>query len=106
MRRAALTIIALFIVSGLASAHAATVNLTAEDTHIIKEIVLKETSFPRLATADYKVGDQAPPSVRLQAFPPVISDRISSTRSHRFFVSGQKIVVVDPKDNTIVEIIE
>ncbi len=106
MRRFPISVIALCVLSELASAQTATVKLTAEETHTIKEIVLKESSAPRLAAADYRIGDQVPPSVTLQTFPQVISDKISSTRSHRFFVSGQKVVVVDPKDNTIAEIIE
>lgn len=106
MRRFHVGVIAFLALSGLASAQTATVKLTAEDTHIIKEIVLKESSFPRLAAADYKIGDQVPASVTLQAFPHAISEKISSTKSHRFFVSGQKVVVVDPKDNTVAEIIE
>ena len=106
MRRFPISVIALCFFSGLASAQTATVKLTAEETHTIKEIVLKESSAPRLAAADYKIGDQVPASVTLQTFPQAVSDKISSAKSHRFFVSGQKVVVVDPKDNTIAEIIE
>lgn len=106
MRRVSISVIALCFLSGLASAQTATVKLTAEETHTIKEIVLKESSAPRLAAADYKIGDQVPTSVMLQTFPQAVSDKISAAKSHRFFVSGQKVVVVDPKDNTIAEIIE
>lgn len=92
----------------IAGAHAqmATVRLTAEDTHTIKEIVLKDMQPPKAAAGNYKIGDQAPAGVELQAFPAQISEKISAIKSHRFFVSGQKIVVVDPKDNAIAEVIE
>jgi hypothetical protein len=87
-------------------AQMATVKLTAEDTHTIKEIVLKELNVPKAPAGDYKVGDQAPASIELQAFPDQIGDKVSAIKSHRFFVSGQKIVVVDPKDHKIAEVIE
>jgi len=106
MRRAILGVTALFCFAAAASAQTATIKLTAEDTHTIKEIVLKESSFPRTAAADYKVGDEAPASVSLQTFPQVVAEKISAAKSHKFFVSGDKVVVVDPKDNKIAEVIE
>ena len=87
-------------------AQMARIKLTAEDTHTIKEIVLKESNFPRTAAADYKVGDAAPADVSLQSFPQVVAEKISATKSHKFFLSGNKVVVVDPKDNKIAEVIE
>lgn len=98
----------MFIAMAVGGAHAqmATVRLTAEDVHIIKEIVLKEMQFPKVAAGDYKVGDPAPATAELQVFPAQISGKVLAVKSHRFFVTGQKIVVVDPKDNTIAEIIE
>jgi hypothetical protein len=96
---------ALAIVAN-AGAQMATIKLTAEDTHTIKEIVLKEMKAPKAAAGDYKVGDQAPAAAELQTFPAVVADKISAIKSHRFFVSGEKIFVVDPKDNKIAEVIE
>lgn len=105
MRRATIGVIALFSLGVTAFAQTATIKLTAEDTHTIKEIVLKEQNFPRTAPADYKVGDEAPTSVSLQSFPQVVADKISATKSHKFFLSGDKVVVVDTK-NKIAEVIE
>lgn len=106
MRRLLPSLIALVCLIGPGMAQTATVKLTAEDTHVIKEIVLKETRVPRTAAADYKVGDQAPAGIALQTFPEVIEEKISAAKSHRFFVSGDKVVLVNPKDNTIAEIVE
>jgi hypothetical protein len=89
-----------------AQAQMATVRLTAEDTHIIKEIVLKDMQIPKVADGTYKIGDEAPANAELRVFPTQVSEKVSGIKSHRFFVSGQKIVVVDPKDNKIAEIIE
>jgi len=91
---------------GGAFAQMATIKLTAEDSHTIKEIVLKETNAPRVPAGDFKVGDQAPANAQLQPFPPQVANKVSAVRSHRFFVSGDTIVVVDPKDNKIAEVIE
>jgi hypothetical protein len=107
MRRTAIGAIALLVGFGAAAfAQTATIKLTAEDTHTIKEIVLKESSFPRTAPADYKVGDNAPSGVDLQSFPQVVADKISAAKSHKFFLSGDKVVVVDPKDNKIADVLE
>ena len=106
MKRSTLAALAFLAASTAAWAQTATVKLTAEDSHIIKEIVLKESSFPRTAAADYKVGDEAPSSVSLQAFPDLVAEKISAAKSHKFFLSGEKVVVVNPKDNKIADIIE
>jgi len=106
MRRASTSVVALLCLGAAAFAQTATIKLTAEDTHTIKEIVLKESNFPRTAAADYKVGDAAPADVSLQSFPQVVAEKISATKSHKFFLSGNKVVVVDPKDNKIAEVIE
>jgi hypothetical protein len=106
VRRAVLGVVALCWLGAAAAAQTPTVRLTAEDTHTIKEIVLKESGFPRTDAADYKVGDPVPAAVALQSFPSILAEKISATKSHKFFLSGNKVVVVDPKDNKVAEVIE
>ena len=77
-----------------------------EDTHTIKEIVLKESDFPRIRPADYKVGDTSPAGVGLLYFPQILADKISATRSYKFFLSGDREAVVDPEDDGIAEVID
>ncbi|MDQ8729484.1 DUF1236 domain-containing protein [Bradyrhizobium sp. LHD-71] len=103
----------LFLVSGIlaaltvgAQAQMATVKLTAEDNHTIKEIVLNEMKTPKAASGDYKIGEKVPEGIELRAFPASVGSKVSAVKSHRFFVSGERIIVVHPKDNTIAEIIE
>lgn len=103
---AVVAVVLAMLAVGDTRAQMARIKLTAEDTHTIKEIVLKEMTTPKAAAGDYKIGDQAPADAELQAFPPLIADKVSAVKSHRFFVSGQRVIVVDPKDNTIAEIIE
>ena len=105
MRRLLLIFVVISVSSLAVQAQVATVRLTAEDTHTIKEIVLKDMQTRKPVAGDYKIGDQAPAGVELQAFPPAVADKVSAVKSHRFFVSGEKIVVVD-NDNRIAEIIE
>ena len=103
---AILAVVVAMLAAGDAWAQMARIKLTAEDTHTIKEIVLKEMKAPKVAVGDYKIGDHAPEGAQLHAFPPLVADKVSAIKSHRFFVSGEKVFVVDPKDNTIAEIIE
>jgi hypothetical protein len=106
MRNLLLLLVIFSLTAGDAWAQMATVKLTAEDTHTIKEIVLKDLKIPKVPGGDYKIGDQAPASIELQAFPAQIGEKVSAIKSHRFFVSGERIVVVDPKDNKIADVIE
>lgn len=81
-------------------------NLTMEQRFIIKEIVkgLKVESEPRDLNVD--VGQTVPKSMQLRAMPRDISSKVSQVRSHLYFVKNDKVVLVDPKDNKIVDVIE
>lgn len=98
--------IALLLAVTSAHSQTATVKLTAEDSHVIREILLKELNYPTAAADDYKIGDQAPAAIALETFPAQLGDKISAVKSYRFFVSGRAIVVVDPKNNRIADVIE
>jgi hypothetical protein len=103
---AAMTLASATVVTAQAPQSASpTIRLTLEQTHTIKELV-KETSVPRLPPAEYKIGDSAPGNAVLQTFPALVVEKVPNTTSHKFFMSGDRIVVVDPKDNKIAEIIE
>jgi CO/xanthine dehydrogenase Mo-binding subunit len=83
-----------------------TVNLTAEQNHVIKEIVLKDMKVDKASgNLDLTVGSAVPSSVATHAFPPEISNKIPQVKSHKFFVKDDQVVVVDPKDNKITEVI-
>jgi hypothetical protein len=84
-----------------------TVNLTAEQTHVIKEIVLKDMNVSKTSdNVDVTIGATIPASIRTQPFPPEIADRVPGIKSHTFFVKDDQVVVVSPKDNTIAEVIK
>jgi len=82
------------------------INLTVEQRHVIKEIIkdLKIGSAP--AGADSTVGAAVPPDVTLQPMPNDVTAKVPQIRSHRFFVKDGRVVLVDPKDNKVVEVID
>ncbi|MCX7313126.1 MAG: hypothetical protein WCG92_03325 [Hyphomicrobiales bacterium] len=85
-----------------------TVNLTMEQRHVIKEIILKdlkvtETQGDKVPT---KVGDTVPAGIPLQPMPVEVSAKISQIKSHSFLVKDDKVVIVDPKDNKVAALIE
>lgn len=82
------------------------VNLTVEQRHVIKEIVLKDMKVAAV-TADVPMaaGSVVPPNVTLQSFPSEISDKVPQVRSHNFFVTNDRIVLVD-KERRVADVIE
>ena len=84
-----------------------TVNLSLEQRHIIKEIVLKDLKVKtETASVSLEVGAKVPPSVATHPFPPEIASKVPQVKSHTFFVKDDRVVVVDPKDNVIADVIE
>jgi hypothetical protein len=84
-----------------------TINLTAEQYHVIKENVLKGAEVESKGELPpVKIGDRVPTEVSLKSFPSDLSEKISSLKSHSYYIDKQRIVIVDPKDNTVADIIE
>jgi hypothetical protein len=83
-----------------------TVNITAEQRHVIKEIVkdLKLQQAP--ADAPSTIGNAVPQSVNLQPMPADIAQKVPQVKSHLLYIKGQQVVLVDPKDNTVADVIE
>jgi hypothetical protein len=83
------------------------VNLTAEQRHIIKEIVLKDLNVPKTtAQVSMLIGSAVPNGVSLQSFPPEIGRKVPQIKTHEFFVKDDSVVIVSTKDHTIAEVIE
>jgi hypothetical protein len=83
------------------------INLTSDDRHVIKEIVLKDMkvdSAPEQITLEE--GAVTPASVQLRAFPNDITSKVPQIKSHQFFVKDGRIAIVSPADKKIVEVIE
>lgn len=87
-----------------------TVNLTMEQRHIIKEIILKDLKIAEPADQAGKVPTQVgatiPSGIPLQPMPVEVSAKIPQIKAHSFVVKNDKVVIVDPKDNKVAALIE
>ena len=81
-------------------------NLTVEQRHMIKELVKELKVQPVTVDAPSTVGDTVPESVVPQPIPVEVSQRVPQIRAHAFFVKGQRIVLVNPKDRKITDVID
>ncbi len=121
MRRmvlAALTAIAFLSFGSLAVSQAPTpanpqvppptsrINLSMEQEHTIKELAKDLKIAPETNAAAGAQGNAVPAGITLRPIPAEIGDRVPQIRSHQFYLAGEKVVLVDPTDNTIVVVID
>ena len=87
-----------------------TVNLTMEQRHIIKEIILKDMKITepadQAAKVPTEVGEAVPAGIPLQPMPVEVAAKIPQLKGHSFLVKNDKVIVVDPKDNRVAALIE
>ena len=81
------------------------INLTQEQRFIIKENVkdLNLTKAP--ADTTDTIGDPVPQNIELQPMPPAVRDKVPQARSHLFFIKDDAIILVDPKDRRVADVI-
>jgi hypothetical protein len=79
-------------------------NLTLEQRHTIKEFVkdMKADATDVQAT----VGEPIPPGINPRPMPSDVGQRVPQVKTHRFFLTAQQIVIVDPKDNKVADVIK
>jgi len=83
------------------------VNLTMEQRHIIKEIILKDLkTAPQAANPPMTVGATVPSGIPLQPIPVEVSAKIPQLKAHSFLVKDDKIIIVDPKDNKVAALVK
>ena len=84
-----------------------TINLTEEDRHTIREIVLKDVNVRKEPDATKAaIGDTPPQGVVTYEFPTLLSSKIPALKSHTYFVKGEEIVVVDAKSGKVADIVK
>jgi hypothetical protein len=84
-----------------------TVNLTAEQRFIIKEIVYKDLKVPRApAGAPESIGDPVPSDVELHDMTAELAKKVPGAKSHKFYVTADAIVLVSPTDRTVADVIK
>jgi hypothetical protein len=82
------------------------IQLTVEQGHVIKEIVLKDMHIKQVPrSAKITIGDKVPPNIKLQTFPPLVAEKVPHVRTYKFFVIENKIAVVNAR-NIIADIIK
>jgi hypothetical protein len=83
------------------------IQLTAEQGHTIKEIVLKDMNVaPAGAKAEaVKIGEKIPQGVNPQPFPESVTERVPQVRTYKFFLLDRQVVVVGPQ-NTVADILK
>src|SRR6202035_2251967 len=82
------------------------INLTLEQRNDIKEI-LKDLKMDHFSVETrFSIGDVMPPSQPLQPMPPEVATKVAQVKSHLICLLNDKVIIVHPKDNKIVDIIE
>jgi hypothetical protein len=82
------------------------INLSLEQRHVIKELIKDLNVSPAAQNVETTVGATVPTTIKLNPMPRVVADKVPQIKSHLFFIEGGKIVIVDPKENKIVDAIE
>ena len=79
-------------------------NLTLEQRHTIRELV----KDMKVDAADMKaeIGEPIPQGMTPRAMPSEVAQKVPQVKSHRFILTEQQIVIVDPKDNKIADVIK
>ena len=89
---------------------AESVNLTMEQRHVIKELIVKDMKIAppaeQAAKVPTKVGDVVPSGIPLQPMPVEVSAKVPQLKAHSFIVRDGKVVIVDPKDNRVAALVE
>jgi hypothetical protein len=81
------------------------IQLTAEQDHVIKEIVKDMHIEPVRGSSEIRIGEKVPPNIELQSFPPLAAEKVPQIRTYKFFVSENQVVVVSPQ-NIIADILK
>ena len=87
------------------------VNLTMEQRHIIKEIVLKDMKIEppeqgQVAKVPMTVGEVVPAGIPLKPMPVEVAAKVPQVKSHSILVKDDQVLIIDPKDNRIAALIQ
>ena len=83
-----------------------TVNLTAEQRFMIKEIVLKDLNVPKAPGAPESIGVPVPPSVELHDMTPTLAEKVPQAKAHKFYLTAHAIVLVSASDHKVADVIK
>src|SRR5262245_21138887 len=85
-----------------------TVKLTEEDRHTLREIILRDMKVEKAPeNTKVSIGEPVPPGVHQQPIPADVTRKVPQIKNNTFFVkSDDEIVIVEPKDNTVADIVK
>jgi len=84
-----------------------TVKLTEQDRHTLREIILRDMKVEKAPdNIKVAVGEAVPPGVHLEPIPADVTRKVPQIKNNTFFVKGDEIVIVEPKDNTVADIVK
>jgi Protein of unknown function (DUF1236) len=81
-------------------------NLTLEQRYTIKEIIKDAKSDGTPANVQAAIGEPIPQGVNPQPMPGAVAQKVPQVKAHRYFLTAEQVVIVDPKDNKVVEVIK
>ena len=79
-------------------------NLTLEQRHTIRELV--KDMKADAADVRAEVGETIPQGITPHPMPSEVAQKVPQVKSHRFILTAEQIVIVDPKDNKVADVIK
>ena len=80
-------------------------NPTMEDRHVIRELI-KDLKLVPAATSAKAVGYVVAPDAALHDMPADVGRKVPEVKAHQFVYTAGRILIVDPKDNRVIEVID
>jgi hypothetical protein len=80
-------------------------NLTLEQRHVIRELI-KDAKPQSSGNPHPAIGDTVAQNVDLKPMPEEVAQKVPQVKTHRYFVADGQIVIVDPKDNKVADLIK
>jgi hypothetical protein len=81
-------------------------NLAPEKRRMIRETVIKEQSAPRCSDVTVTVGETVSSSLRLDPLPSLVVQDVPEVRSYEFCIKDNDVVLVDPGEHRIIDVID
>jgi hypothetical protein len=82
------------------------VQLAPEKRRVIRETVLKEQSAPRCEDVQVTVGSEVSSGIRFTPFPELVTREVPEVRSYQYCIKGDDVVLVDPGEHRIIDLID
>ncbi|WP_342362482.1 DUF1236 domain-containing protein [Terrarubrum flagellatum] len=81
----------------------ASITLSSTDRQRIREEIFNDSRQARL---DISTGAQLPTTIQVSALPDNVVSAVPALRGYQYFVTGERIVLVDPNSRSIVDVVQ